>query len=131
MAPRLAPVAAAGAACATAVYLAATDGASWTPGCVFHSLTGLWCPGCGLTRAATAALRGDLLGALSHNLLAPAFALALALAWIQWWQRAHGRAGMAWLGRAPGWAPVAALVVLVVFGVARNLPMAPFVALGP
>ena len=32
-------------------------------GCVFHATIGLPCPGCGLTRALLAALRGDLAGA--------------------------------------------------------------------
>jgi hypothetical protein len=38
--------------------------------CIFHSLTGIPCPTCGTTRAATAILDGDLLAALTANPLA-------------------------------------------------------------
>ena len=38
--------------------------------CVFRSLTGIPCPTCGTTRAATAFLNGDLLTALAVNPLA-------------------------------------------------------------
>ena len=38
--------------------------------CVFHSLTGIPCPTCGTTRAATAFLHGDLLAAAAANPLA-------------------------------------------------------------
>src|ERR1035438_1401565 len=39
------------------------------PICLFHSLTGLNCPGCGATRAAHQLLHGHLLGALHDNAL--------------------------------------------------------------
>jgi hypothetical protein len=39
------------------------------PICLFHSLTGLNCPGCGATRAAYQLLHGHLLGALHDNAL--------------------------------------------------------------
>src|SRR5208283_124420 len=45
------------------------------PVCLFHSLTGLNCPGCGATRAAYQLLHGHLLRALQDNAL---FVLALA-----------------------------------------------------
>jgi hypothetical protein len=38
--------------------------------CIFHSLTGIPCPTCGTTRAATAFLDGNLLAALAANPLA-------------------------------------------------------------
>jgi hypothetical protein len=44
------------------------------PICLFHSLTGLNCPGCGATRAAYQLLHGHLLRALHDNAL---FVLAL------------------------------------------------------
>lgn len=39
------------------------------PQCLFRSLTGLWCPGCGLTRGLYACLHGDYLVGARMNLL--------------------------------------------------------------
>lgn len=48
--------------------------------CLFRRLTGIPCPGCGLTRALLCLLRGDIRGALAYNALAiPIFALALTI----------------------------------------------------
>lgn len=37
------------------------------PPCMFHSLTGFSCPGCGCTRAITALLQGDIFLSLRNN----------------------------------------------------------------
>ena len=37
--------------------------------CIFQNLTGLPCPGCGMTRSITSAVRGDISGSLSHHRL--------------------------------------------------------------
>lgn len=37
--------------------------------CVFYLITGIPCPGCGMTRAVTLFLRQDLLGAITMNIL--------------------------------------------------------------
>lgn len=37
--------------------------------CVFHELTGLYCPGCGITRCLFAILHGDLKTAFKYNQL--------------------------------------------------------------
>lgn len=42
------------------------------PGCPFHALTGVPCPGCGTTRAALALARGDVPAAFGWNPLAAA-----------------------------------------------------------
>lgn len=46
------------------------------PKCIFYSLTGLYCPGCGSQRAFSSLLHGDLGQAISYNLL---FILCLPL----------------------------------------------------
>lgn len=90
------------------------------PVCMFHALTGLNCPGCGMTRALYALLHGNWLLALKDNAL---FVASLALA-------AAGSARMALRKmrnqRATFKIPAKflwlTLVVAMLFGVLRNLP---------
>lgn len=45
------------------------------PLCLFHRVTGLPCPGCGMTRAVVLLGHGDLAGSLRMHPLAPVFGL--------------------------------------------------------
>jgi len=61
--------------------------------CPWRLVTGLDCPFCGATRAASALAHGDLVAALDHNAL---FVLAIvplaAAAWLAWaWRAGRGR----------------------------------------
>lgn len=49
-------------------------------GCVVRFVTGVPCPGCGMTRAWLALLRGDLAAALAYHPMFWSFPLAVALA---------------------------------------------------
>ena len=65
-----APIATACGLVAATAYVTAVDPSDRGvfPACPFRSLTGWWCPGCGLTRATHHLMHGDLLGALrSHR----------------------------------------------------------------
>jgi hypothetical protein len=92
------------------------------PPCPFHAATGLWCPGCGLTRAAHHLLRGDVAAALSSNLLLPAVIVLGLTLWWSWWWTARGRTPVHWAARAPSAVWAVLLAVTVAYGVARNLP---------
>jgi hypothetical protein len=51
--------------------------------CGFKNLTGLPCPGCGLTHSFCALAKGDLNGAATFNLLGPPLYLALFILWVR------------------------------------------------
>lgn len=107
---------------ACVVLLVAPPGsphAKWLPKCMFHQLTGLYCPGCGATRALSAMLRGDIRSSMHNNLLLfPLLALIAVL--IVKPEISLKR-------------PVAVAIVAVVllFTILRNIPFAPFTYLAP
>lgn len=51
--------------------------------CGFKNLTGLPCPGCGLTHSFCALGKGNLFGAFAFNALGPLLFLALAMIWVR------------------------------------------------
>jgi len=108
------------------VLRAVEPGALWP--CAFHAITGLHCPGCGLTRMLHGLVHGDVTRAWSMNPLAMIALPLLAIMLVQWWlakpllpawldRRAHD--GRLWI------------VALIAFGVLRNLPFAPFAWMAP
>jgi hypothetical protein len=122
---RSAPIACGCAVLAAAAYVAANDPAApgtHLPACPFYAMTGLWCPGCGLTRAAHALLRGDIAAAFGFNLFFPLFLGGIVVGWLAWMRQAFGRSPIAWLIKLPQWSVIAAGGAVIAFGVVRNLP---------
>ncbi|MGH7942778.1 MAG: DUF2752 domain-containing protein [Limisphaerales bacterium] len=96
------------------------------PVCQFHLLTGLYCPGCGATRASYQLLHGNVLRALRDNAL---FVLTLpALAGRGIWLLDRQRRGQPARFVIPPAALWVFLVVALVFVVLRNLPALSFLA---
>jgi Protein of unknown function (DUF2752) len=67
-----------------AVGVAALVPLDWVAGlpvlCPFRLLTGLPCPGCGMTRSLVSLAHGDLIGSLFFHPLGPALAIVVTLA---------------------------------------------------
>jgi hypothetical protein len=96
------------------------------PVCLFHALTGLYCPGCGGTRAAYQLLHWHLLSALRDNALFVVTLAALVLRGL-WFVAGRIRHQSVTLTVPPKvlWA---FLVLAVVFSVLRNLPAFSFLS---
>ncbi len=58
--------------------------------CPFALCTGTACPGCGMTRAASSLIRGDLGGALTLHPLVPLVGAQLAAGWVWYLLRRRG-----------------------------------------
>jgi hypothetical protein len=104
--------------------------AGFFPVCPLYSLTGFACPGCGLTRGFHALFHGDILTALDYNAMLPFFGTLIAFA-------LFSMIAFAIRGTRPRvnllhpnalWV---FFIMLMVFGVARNLPWYPFTILFP
>jgi hypothetical protein len=100
------------------------------PPCPFHSLTGLFCPGCGSQRASHDLIHGDLLGGLSHNPLLIAVILVFAFEIGRYLILRFKHKPCRSLFTYP-WFSKTLLIVVLSFWIARNLPWAPFQVLAP
>lgn len=98
------------------------------PSCAFHEMTGLYCPGCGSTRALHYLLHGELREALRYNAL---FVLVLPLLGAIFLVCAIRRRPSTTTPRWQ-WRWLALLVAIIVsFGVVRNIRRLPFSLLAP
>ncbi|MDG2125634.1 MAG: DUF2752 domain-containing protein [Verrucomicrobiales bacterium] len=91
--------------------------------CPFRAVTGLDCPGCGLTRGACELMRGDIAGSIGYHWFTPVFVvgavtLGVGVAlpatgrsryadWCEWFERRSGVSG-------------GVLMVSVIYGLTRN-----------
>jgi len=107
------------------------NGVPWLPNCTFHRLTGLNCPGCGMTRAAHATLHGRLGEAFRFNpvgmILLPLVAVWIGIELLGW-IRGKPLPFRLNVGAKGGWAIV---WILLGFWILRNLPWWPFTLLSP
>ena len=100
------------------------------PKCPLFALTGFACPGCGLTRGFHALFHGDIIPALDFNFLIPAWATIFGYVFVSLDVLAlRGRGLKMWATRPKFlWT---FMLVLLGFGVLRNIPAWPFTILFP
>ena len=118
------------AAGAAVVYHWNPEGAGFFPTCPLRTYTGYYCPGCGATRALHHLLHGHIGTAFGYN---PLFVLSVPF--LAYWMISELflLLGGPALPRIPApdklmWL---ALVIVVTFGVARNIPYYPLTLLAP
>lgn len=96
------------------------------PTCQFHQITGLYCPGCGATRATYQLLHGNFLMAVHDNALYVIGLVALAIRSL-----GYGKQKICRQPTGSFVSPTALWIFLVaclVFGVLRNVPAFSFLA---
>jgi hypothetical protein len=124
-------------ACAAAsLFVYAVDPTKTTvyPQCLLYNLTGIYCAGCGATRALYALLHGRVLIALHDNAL---FVAALpVLLYVLGTQVLRAWRDNAWprldvQPRGIAWNVAAIITLMIAFMILRNLPGEPFAWLRP
>lgn len=95
--------------------------------CVFHEVTGWYCPGCGISRMLLAILSGDFYQAFRYN---PLLFILLPFAAIFFanWAYAKYNGKTSWCEKIPEWVWVALAIIIVIYGVLRNLPTFDYLA---
>ncbi len=102
------------------VYSVFTVLTGWGIPCPVHLLTGLSCPGCGISRFFLALLRLDFSGAVSQNLaLAVLLPVWTVVGLVEFWWNPKALEKPSSLLTV---LEIGSLVLLLAFGVLRNLP---------
>lgn len=127
------------AAAAGVIAMAGGSSAVWAfdpatthllPVCPLYAMTGFACPGCGLTRGFHALFHGDLLTALDFNALIPVWTIIFGYLFVSLVLTSVRGRGLPWKFVTPPML-IGFLMLLIVFGVLRNLPFYPFTVLFP
>jgi len=100
--------------------------------CPLNQATGLYCPGCGNTRALHALVHLDFIGMLNYNFLFPF--VFIILGWLfagEYLNLLMGRR-ILWLPkRVPAILIILFCFVVIAFVILRNIPIYPFTILAP
>jgi len=107
----------------------------FTPACSFYGTTGLYCPGCGMTRALHSIMNGHFGEAFSYNPLWPFFALLILGSLCLWFYfLLTGKNSFnpvnRFLAKHPCYCIITAAAVIL-FWILRNIPIFPFTVLAP
>lgn len=99
--------------------------------CVTYKLSGYYCPGCGAGRACYSILHGRFYQAFRYNpllcILLPWFSLYFGICGGQW--LLYGRETVN--EHIPVWVPYVILVLVILYGILRNVAIYPFTLLAP
>jgi hypothetical protein len=120
----------AGGAAAAAVGFFNPVTAGFFPVCPLYAVTGIYCPGCGLTRGFHALFHGDILSALHFNAMLPFYAFLLGYVFISTLLIAVRGRGLSYKVFRP-WLLYGFLAVSLTYMVLRNIPGYPFNLLAP
>ena len=94
--------------------------------CIMHEVTGINCPGCGITRMLFALLEFDIVEAFEYNqfmfIVLPIFAIVLTH---DLYIYIVGKKNY-WFKKIPKWIYITLLVFVFVWMILRNLPMFPY-----
>jgi len=104
--------------------------ANFFPVCPLLALTGFACPGCGLTRGFHALFQGDIVTAIDFNALIPVWVVIFGYVFVSMVLLAARGRGLSMWPIKPTFLGTF-IIVLVGFGVLRNLPVYPFTILFP
>ena len=98
------------------------------PKCVFHELTDLYCPGCGVQRSFHALLNGHVLRAIDYNLMFILFLPMIIYFIINFLlDKKYSPSSFIYTKKFS----LSILVFVISFWVLRNIPVAPFNWLAP
>ena len=104
---------------AVLLFLYPADQYTFWPKCMFHEWTGLYCPGCGNTRALSALLHGNLSDSLKKNILFIPAVITVVLTVV--YPRIAFNRVFAW----------SVAIIVILFFILRNIPCYPFTLLAP
>jgi hypothetical protein len=120
----------AGCAAAGLLYAFPPEEGGIFPPCLFHTLTGWHCPGCGTARCLHSLLHGHVGQAVAYNLLT-VIALPFLLAWAGQWVVAAVRGKPRPARHSRAWLIWALFAAIVAFWILRNVPLPPLNLLAP
>lgn len=112
------------------LYFVEPTASGWYPKCIFHWVTGFYCPFCGTTRCGHAMLNGNLSQAAAWNMMSVVL-LPAATLWLYWATLCIVRKQPLPRLDPPAWLLKVFMVVVFAFWLARNLPLFPFELLAP
>ena len=93
--------------------------------CLFYEITGYYCPGCGITRLLFSLLKLDFYQAFRYN---PLIFILIIITVIYWLVKFILKKFMNISIEIPNYVYYILLIILIIFGILRNIPMFDFLS---